>query len=258
MVLKSIHFLKLNLQIIHSFGGGIRININSKESNSTIHTFENLSFERCYAKRGSAIYLNETSINDNFEIINCTFNKNKASQHGGAIFIENIKSITINDCLFNENSANYYHLSSTEAELLYEKLEGRGGAIFIIPSFLNSNENNETDEVVIENCTFLSNSAYDGYGIYIEGYEGGESIIIKDNIFKDNHKSDNDKANDIYSIYRSVISSEIVNLYSGKIITENSFNNDNLHSLIVCSSINTLSFGVSNMIMLQFEVGLLF
>ncbi|WP_334089872.1 hypothetical protein, partial [Helicobacter typhlonius] len=36
----------------------------------------------------------------------CNFIKNKAQRHGGAISIQTLKDITINDCTFTKNEAN--------------------------------------------------------------------------------------------------------------------------------------------------------
>lgn len=74
---------------------------------------------------------------ENILFQDCKFINNSAHRHGGAIAIQTIGLDKITRCLFENNKANY-HLESSE--LLIEnhfdkKTEGRGGAIYINPSY---------------------------------------------------------------------------------------------------------------------------
>lgn len=89
--------------------------------------------------------------------------------------------------------ANYKQKSSKllEYQNYYNiKKDGRGGSIYLNPAF-NHNQMDDKSlhmtDVIITNCIFTNNDAYDGYGIYIEGSDPGTEFTIERNIFTDNH-----------------------------------------------------------------------
>lgn len=74
------------------------------------------------------------------------------------------------------------------------------------------------DDLLIDGCTFNRNKAFDGYSIYIEGVENARTnFVIKNNIFTDNYDEWNLSPN------KSVIASEIFNLYDGIVVESNTF-----------------------------------
>lgn len=208
-----------NNTAIDGKGGALQIGKDDEPAKFVLYV-KHSTFRNNTASCGGAIYLHEMDEIRDLNIENCTFKNNKSIQHGGAILLQDIYSLNIKECLFEENSAYNCYLSSTKNKLHYEKKEGRGGGVFISLSL-----SDKMNKLIIEKSTFKMNSAYDGYGIYIEGNGRGESIIIKDNKFIDNYKTEEENSTDIYSIYRSVISSEIFYLYEDKVNIENSFIN---------------------------------
>lgn len=93
------------------------------------------------------------------EFTRCEFYANKAVRNGGALAIQTIGNCNIINCIFKDNIANHQVQS---AEMLFDnyyflKNEGRGGAIYINPtySYENYNDNaNYLKEIKIEGCTF--------------------------------------------------------------------------------------------------------
>lgn len=164
------------------------------------------------------------------ELVNCIFIDNKAYRNGGAVALQTVKTVIISNCTFENNKADQ---KSSSSKLLFEnhfdkKSEGRGGALYFNPVFVHQNQQEDKymTEVNINNCTFNSNKAYDGFAIYIEGDDPGTEFYIINNTFINNTKN-NINQEDEYSIYRAVISSEILRLNKIKIIKENKFlNND--------------------------------
>ena len=75
-------------------------------------------------------------------------------------------------------------------------------------------------QVSITDCTFTSNFALDGHGIYIEGDDPGTVFTIKDNTFTDNY----DKSSQ--NNYNAIILTEIYSIYNSNINTTNIFNNE--------------------------------
>ena len=151
---------------------------------------------------------------------NCSFKDNKAERHGGAIAIQTLKSVEITGCTFESNKANFNFDSSTEIleyeSHYYKKIEGRGGAIYINPAYsytINGtycyNQDLFMNPVSINNCQFVSNSARDGYAIYIEGDDPGTDFIIKFNNFSDNYNFGDDESSDPNITVRGVITTEI-------------------------------------------------
>lgn len=89
--------------------------------------------------------------------------------------------------------------------------KGRGGAIYLNPTFSYANYNLDNAsylrKATIEGCTFTRNKAFDGYAIYIEGFEGvSTEFVIKDNKFIDNYDES------IHSSNKSVIASEMLSI----------------------------------------------
>lgn len=177
--------------------------------------------------------------NVDIEFNQCSFKGNKAFRHGGAVALQTVKTVTITYCTFEGNSANNQETSS---KLLYDtyyhlKSEGRGGAIYINPTFSLEGQS-ETDKelhmtkVDINNCEFKSNSAFDGFAIYIEGDDAQTEFSFTKNKFIDNVKNGKTEE-DIHAIYRAVITSEILELPEDKILdeSENEFSNTNGESI---------------------------
>lgn len=170
---------------------------------------------------------------------NCLFSKNKAVRHGGAIAIQTIGAVEITNCIFEENIANYKPSSSSrmleEPNNYFDlKEEGRGGAIYINPWFsykdLGSQANNFLKSIKIENCQFTSNSAFDGFAIYIEGDDPGTIFTIQNNNFTNNYDQTENSQN------RGVIITEIERLLKEPIVKSNTFNpypnNYNIYPII--------------------------
>ncbi|KAK8878407.1 hypothetical protein M9Y10_005179 [Tritrichomonas musculus] len=161
----------------------------------------------CYEGNGGAIALN---INHELSLTNCCFINNKAFLHGGALTLYKNKRVDIISCIFEKNEANCILTSFHKQD---NKQKGRGGALYIYSSFSYI----KNDYTKIFNCTFKSNSAFDGYAIYIGGNDEGQKIIINKNTFNDNYdKSSNSRS-------KGVISSEIKNIYSGNVVDSNIF-----------------------------------
>lgn len=107
---------------------------------------------------------------------------NKASKYGGAVAIAVNNQININNCTFEENRAD--NQKDSGSSLLEEKADGRGGAIFICTKY---KDKQVADSLIIEDCTFRKNAAFDDYGIYIDGEEMPTGTTsIKNNKFFDN------------------------------------------------------------------------
>ena len=115
---------------------------------------------------------------------NCHFRYNQAGKNGGAVAIQTFGSVTIRSCLFEDNKANSNHESSIK--LLADK-EGRGGALFISIG----NATDHAERLVIKQCTFKRNVAYDAYSIYIEGENSDAVFEITGNEFFDNYNLPN-------------------------------------------------------------------
>ncbi|KAK8844362.1 hypothetical protein M9Y10_024577 [Tritrichomonas musculus] len=159
----------------------------------------------------------------NLKFENCLFSRNKAVRHGGALALQTVGTVVINKCTFEENVANF---KASSAELLEnhftKKAEGRGGAIYINPVFEYGGHDHKTKymkSVTITGCTFKSNSAFDGFAIYIEGDDPGTTFTIKDNSFISNSDGTSN------SEKRAVILSEIESLCTNGIDPSNTFNN---------------------------------
>ncbi|KAK8848039.1 protein polyglutamylation [Tritrichomonas musculus] len=202
---------------------------------TTTITFEKCNFINNFAKKspssraqkpdgnkyfsgdgGGMQYGFSSSINN----VNMVFRDNKAVRHGGALAIQTIQAVEIIDCLFENNIADY---KSANSEMLAInnyfnlKAEGRGGAIYLNRSFSYGNNDYKMKSAKIEGCTFIQNKASDGYAIYIEGEDTGTTFVINQNTFIDNYNENT------LSSEKSVISSEIYDLYEGKVVESNNF-----------------------------------
>ena len=188
---------------------------------SSIYTLYN-SNEDYYNGDGGGIQIGfECSTNEvlvTFE--KCIFKDNKAERHGGAIAIQTLRTVEITDCIFESNYANY-NFDSSSGLLEYDthyhkKREGRGGAIYINPAYTYSsngspcyNQSLYMNPVTINNCNFTSNSARDGYAIYIEGDDPGTVFNIESNNFTDNYNFSPDVSSDPNITIRGIIATEI-------------------------------------------------
>lgn len=163
----------------------------------------------------------------------CIFKNNRAQRHGGAIAAQIYHGLSITKCSFENNIANF-DSSSLSLNLLYNdyydlKNAGRGGAIYINPAFSYDSTsdcpetNVHTSTVDISECTFNSNTAYDGYAFYFEGDDAETFFIIQKNIFSDNYNESNYN-HDSNIIYGAVIATEICTLQKDQIEKDNTFN----------------------------------
>lgn len=148
-------------------------------------TFENCTFKYCEAEQdGGAVYLENAN---NCRFISCTFENNRATskksqggtgvggavyvkssngvslqgctfrynfaeQYGGAVFIKKCKNISVTDCTFTQND-------STPSYAIVEGPYGMGAALAI----------NDSDSATLTGCSFHSNTAYMGAGIFAAG-----------------------------------------------------------------------------------------
>lgn len=165
--------------------------VNLIYDNCNFYDIQNLQSTKPYYQGGAVqCGFSNDLVDISLTITNCVFKRNQAYKHGGAVAIQIQGSITIRNCTFEENIANCKENSAKL--LLYEdntekKVEGRGGAIYINPTFVVDNDDKFSSTITIENCTFKRNVAYDGYAIYIEGENDGSTVYdIKNNIFIDN------------------------------------------------------------------------
>lgn len=124
---------------------------------------------------------------------NCIFQYNKAAKHGGAVAIQTIKEIEFYRCKMNYNYANY-KFNSSSMNLLYEnhfhkKKDGREGAFYINPAA--GCVDLYMENVIINDCEFNWNKAYDGYAIYVEGDDPGTIFSLISNNCHDNYNEKN-------------------------------------------------------------------
>ena len=234
--LENITFINNRCNSEYSGGTGLWITgvdtitfVNCKFINNTAlatnitrsHTPDDL--DSYYPGDGGAIqYGFSPTISDvNLVFTDCLFYQNKAIRHGGAIAIQTQKKVEITNCTFEENIANFNSIT-TSAELLYEnhfnkKKEGRGGAIYINPSFTTRGISYYLKSISITGCTFKLNKAFDGYAIYIEGDDAGTIFDIINNEFIDNYDES------IHTLLKSVITSEVTGLMNYLIISRNTY-----------------------------------
>ena len=167
----------------------------------------------------------------------CLFKNNKAIRHGGALAIQTTSTVEIIGCTFESNEANSNIASSN---LLWEnhfnkKTQGRGGAIYINPSFSYTSSSSSSDidfsmtSLTIRDCTFSKNLAIDGYAIYIEGDDPGTTFGFQNNNFNNNFNIDPD--NDPNITERGVIATEIHSIVKEDVLNDNHFSHDELSSI---------------------------
>ena len=167
----------------------------------------------------------------------CLFKDNKAIRHGGALAIQTTSTVEIIGCTFESNEANSNIASSN---LLWEnhfnkKTQGRGGAIYINPSFSYTSSSSSSDidfsmtSLTIRDCTFSKNLAIDGYAIYIEGDDPGTTFGFQNNNFNNNFNIDPD--NDPNITERGVIATEIHSIVKEVVLNDNHFSHDELSSI---------------------------
>lgn len=128
-------------------------------------TVRNCVFESNRVIRGGGLYI--IPFEDNVcdvQISGCTFSKNAASEHGGAIYV-NAARVAISGCTFQQNTAS-----------------ANGGALFTYQG-----------SVQISSSRFISNRAKLGGGAYLLS----DSITVRDVFFNGNSASD--KYGGIYS-----------------------------------------------------------
>ena len=142
----------------------------------------------CYG--GALQYGMSTEFNAKIELEECEFKRNAVKcGHGGGVAIRTSKSVSIRGCIFESNTANNEGSSSS---LLFsnhyeEKSKGFGGAVYINPSFNDNNNDYFMSSVIITGCIFKSNSAYQGYAIYVEGEDCDTTFLINNNQFNGNN-----------------------------------------------------------------------
>lgn len=153
--------------------------------------YDHCSFLDVYNMKTSSPNSNGGAINFGFikdlaqvylTLSNSILKGTKASKHGGAVAIAVNNQINIKNCTFEENRAD--NQKDSGSSLLEEKADGRGGAIFICTKY---KDKQVADSLIIEDCTFRKNAAFDDYGIYIDGEEMPTGTTsIKNNKFFDN------------------------------------------------------------------------
>ncbi len=87
----------------------------------------------------------QSTFKSNLEFNKCEFRNNKAVRHGGALAIQTVGTVTINDCIFEGNIANYKQGSSKLLDYpnnYDKKTDGRGGSIYINPAFYHKQMGN--------------------------------------------------------------------------------------------------------------------
>ncbi|MCL2687561.1 MAG: hypothetical protein FWE58_03400, partial [Methanobrevibacter sp.] len=152
-----------------AFGGAV-INWNEETDENTANMIiKGSEFIGNTAKfDGGAI---ENYRGNNLTIDNCLFENNTANGIGGAIdFVESVGTFLIINSIFNNNRAN----NNSAYDEVNEGYSGYGGAI----------ANYDSSGIVIINSTFTNNSAYYGGGA-IYNY-GGSTVIINGSNFTNN------------------------------------------------------------------------
>lgn len=74
-----------------------------------------------YNGDGSAFQIGHLCSSNNIKVkfYRCHFNQNKAQRHGGAISLQTLNNVEIDDCNFVENIANY-NFQEAESNLLFD------------------------------------------------------------------------------------------------------------------------------------------
>lgn len=217
-----------------TYGGGFSCYMPTSAKNSATSTLS-ITYENCNFNdiknlnskkpyhQGGAVQcgFNKDFCNLDLYITNCVFKGNQAFKHGGALAVQIQGSLTIQNTTFEENRAN----CNTNAKLLAfhdytdNKVEGRGGAIYLNPTFaVEGDDEKSMVKVIINNCTFKRNVAFDGYAIYIEGENGAKTTYTFTNNFFINNYNGHD------SSQGGIIVSEITTITEDQIINSNNNN----------------------------------
>ncbi|OHT08591.1 hypothetical protein TRFO_22858 [Tritrichomonas foetus] len=193
-----------NLNGNDAFGGGSGIWIDNKDvpvyKLFTVR-FENCVFENNHAKHlanlgtrnghnghGGAFQFgwSESTAWVNLELDNCSFKGNKADKEGGAVSIQTTGTVSIENCVFENNHAN----------VLDSKAKFCGGALFLEPDFNWDTAHNVngverySDSIIIANCSFSNNDAFNSSAIYCLGGKRNTTLTITQNCsFTDNGNS---------------------------------------------------------------------
>ena len=132
----------------------------SDDSGTHIH-FSHSTFSGNSAGRSSGAVYIEWSVGTSVNFINCSFLDNRAAGDGGAIYSEGYMYVSW--CVFSNNIVNGSggHIGSVHLQLSNSWFESgsaidSGGAIFLMTWSI---------EQVVINCTFISNTAYNGGGL---------------------------------------------------------------------------------------------
>lgn len=172
-----------------AFANIVRSNFVSHRIGS-LHYFE---YNGNLTRIGGAVIVNMTS---NVSISRCVFQNNKAN-FGGAIYIERNSSVSLNSCLFTQNSAILnggviYANTSTvniNESTFFDNEEASGSQAIVLfdtkGNISNTHFSNNSgaiqvlrNEVLIENCTFVSNKVEANTIIRAEGTEFNYKAVI--------------------------------------------------------------------------------
>ena len=140
------------------------------------HNYNNKDYDK---KNGGGIHIQGIA---SFVIENCTFQDNSAEEYGGAIYNGGSGKLTIKNCEFlnnkadNKNGGAIYSIGNIiieDSKFLDNTADNKGGAI----------SNDGSGKLTIKNCEFINNKANDvnGGAIYSLG-----DIIIEDSKFINN------------------------------------------------------------------------
>lgn len=151
-------------------------------------------------------------------VTNCKFTNNDrvdfsyGRQYGGAISAKGLERVTIEGCTFENNTTaganpdiggavtilGTLHVKISNSTFKDNTSEEYGGAIGII----DCGHRNSGMGIygLIENCTFIDNSAAHGGAIWIDN-QGGQVLNIKDCTFSNNQASEADYGGAVYSYY---------------------------------------------------------
>ncbi|MEZ4103139.1 MAG: choice-of-anchor Q domain-containing protein [Candidatus Paceibacterota bacterium] len=126
--------------------------------------FDNVTFDSNFSPgEGGAVWINSSIETTTLTIVDSTFTSNSVSGYGGAIFLEDVESISITGSSFEENN---------QADE-----NGAGAAAWI-------QNQNSIASVVIQNTYFLNNTSGNiAAGIYLENVE---ELEIIDSYFEGN------------------------------------------------------------------------
>ena len=139
-------------------------------------TFKNIVFVNANADNGGALYLR----GDDVKIINCTFIGNNATTDGGAVYI-NAENATVVKSTFINNTAPYngaIYINSGNGKVIDSYFENNVADISAGAIGWSNNENG-----LIDNCTFINNSAYVEGGGAVFWNEGSNGKITNSKFY---------------------------------------------------------------------------